>query len=238
MANGLALAQQVADGVDIRVGLVTSAADRQAPLDQAHTTIVIGEVARSWRAGHALGLQLGSVDERQSLLATEAGGALGLPERARTTFLGLSGRLALGKRLALFGQGSLGLTDPGATGPGLLDEVSALRSSSFALGFAGRDLVTANDRLTVAVAQPLRVDAGAAVLDRPVGRSFDGQILRRTERVDLAPEGREIDLELGYRVALGARRELGLSWLTRLEPGHREGAAAAHAVAIRLRTTF
>ena len=142
------------------------------------------------------------------------------------------------ERLALFGQGSLGLTAPGAAGAGLLEEVSALRSSSFALGLAGRDLLTAHDRLTVAVAQPLRVDAGAAVLDRPVGRSFDGQILRRTERVDLAPEGREIDLELGYRVALGARRELGLSWLTQLEPGHREGAAAAHAVAIRLRTAF
>jgi hypothetical protein len=56
--------------------------------------------------------------------------------------------------------------------------------------------------------------------------------------VDLAPEGREIDLEVGYRLALGDRRELGLNWLTQLEPGHRRGAGPAHAVAIRLRAAF
>jgi hypothetical protein len=236
--DGLVLAQEIADGVAFRIGLVTSEAERQAPLDHAGNTIVVGELARGWRAGHAVGLQLGSVDERQSLLDSAAGGALGLPEGARTTFLGLTGRLALAERVALFGQGSLGLTDPGATGQGLLEEVSVLRSSSFALGLSGRDLLAESDRLTVAVAQPLRVDAGSAVLDRPVGRSFDGRILRRADRVDLAPEGREIDLEVGYRLALGNRRELGLNWLTQLEPGHRRGAGPAHAVAIRLRAAF
>ncbi|HSA83062.1 MAG TPA: S8 family peptidase [Geminicoccaceae bacterium] len=236
--DGLVLAQEVAEGVAFRFGLVTSQADRQTPLDRAGNTIVIGELARSWRAGHAVSLQLGSVDERQSLLATEAGGALGLPESARTTFFGLTGRLALADGLALFGQGSLGLTDPGAAGQGLLDEVSVLRSSSFALGLSGRDLLIESDRLTLAVAQPLRVDGGSAVLDRPVGRSFDGQILRRADRVDLAPEGREIDLELGYRLALGEGQELGLNWLTQFEPGHRQGAGPEHAVAIRLRAGF
>jgi hypothetical protein len=236
--DGLVLAQEVADGVAFRIGLVTSQADRQAPLERAGNTIVVGELARSWRAGHAVSLQLGSVDERQSLLASEAGGALGLPEGARTTFLGLTGRLALADRLALFGQGSVGLTDPGAAGQGLLEKVSALRSSSFALGLSGRDLLTENDRLTLAVAQPLRVDAGSAVLDRPVGRSFDGRILRQAGRVDLAPEGREIDLELGYRLALGDGQELGLNWLTQLEPSHRQGAGPEHAVAIRLRAGF
>ena len=166
------------------------------------------------------------------------GGALGLPDRARTTFVGLGGRLALAERLALFGQGSLGLTDPGAAGEGLLDEVSTLRSSSFALGLEGSDFLAAGDRLTLALAQPLRVDAGSAELDRPVGRSFDGTILRRTEHVDLAPDGRELDLEVGYRLALDARSALDLNWLTQLEPGHRQGAGPAHAIALRLRMGF
>ena len=81
-------------------------------------------------------------------------------------------------------------------------------------------------------------EAGTATVDRPVGRSFDGQILRQSERVDLAPGGRELDLELGYRLALGARREVSFNWLTRLEPGHRQGAAPDHAAAVRLRTRF
>jgi Subtilase family len=234
--DGLLLAQNVARGTAFRVGVVASKAERQAPLEQGSTTLVIGELMRSWSGGHALGLQLGSIDEQQSLLDAEGGGALGLPESARTTFLGLTGRLAVADRLALFGQGSLGLTDPGGPGQGLLGELSTLRSSSFALGLSGGDLLAAGDRLTLAVAQPLRVDAGTAALDRPVGRSFEGAIERRAERVDLAPAGREIDLELGYRVALGERRELRLNWLTQLEPGHRQDAGPAHAIALRLRT--
>ena len=234
--DGLLLAQNVARGTAFRVGVVASKAERQAPLEQGSTTLVIGELMRSWSGGHALGLQLGSIDEQQSLLDAEGGGALGLPESARTTFLGLTGRLAVADRLALFGQGSLGLTDPGGSGQGLLGELSTLRSSSFALGLSGGDLLAAGDRLTLAVAQPLRVDAGTATLDRPVGRSFEGAIERRAERVDLTPAGREIDLELGYRVALGARRELRLNWLTQLEPGHRQDAGPAHAIALRLRT--
>ncbi|MDF2780787.1 MAG: hypothetical protein K0S96_591 [Geminicoccaceae bacterium] len=234
--DGLLLAQNVARGTAFRVGVVASKAERQAPLEQGSTTLVIGELMRSWSGGHALGLQLGSIDEQQSLLDAEGGGALGLPESARTTFLGLTGRLAVADRLALFGQGSLGLTDPGGPGQGLLGELSTLRSSSFALGLSGGDLLAAGDRLTLAVAQPLRVDAGTAALDRPVGRSFEGVIERRSERVDLAPAGREIDLELGYRVALGERRELRLNWLTQLEPGHRQDAGPAHAIALRLRT--
>jgi hypothetical protein len=233
--DGLALTQEVADGTALRLGVVTSQADRPEPLDQSTATVVIGELTHRWAAGHAVGLQLGSVDEQQSLLDAAGGGALGLPERARTTFAGLGGRLALADRLALFGQGSLGLTDPGAAGEGLLEEVSALRSSSFALGLAGRDVLAAGDRLTLALAQPLRVDAGSAALDRPVGRSFDGSILRRTERVDLAPDGRELDFEVGYRLALDARSALDLNWLTQLEPGHRQGAGPTHAVALRLR---
>ncbi|HEX5795259.1 MAG TPA: S8 family peptidase [Geminicoccaceae bacterium] len=234
--DGLVLAQNVARGTAFRVGLVASKPERQAPLEQGSTTVVIGELMRSWSGGHAVGLQFGTIDEQQGLLDAEGGGALGLPESARTTFLGLAGRLAVADRLALFGQGSLGLTDPGDAGQGLLDELSTIRSSSFALGLSGGDLLAAGDRLTVAIAQPLRVDDGSAVLDRPVGRSFEGAIQRRAERVDLAPAGREIDLELGYRVALGARRELRLNWLTQLEPGHREGAGPAHAIALRLRT--
>ena len=116
--------------------------------------------------------------------------------------------------------------------------MSSLRSTSFAAGVSGRELLTEGDRLVLAVAQPLRVEAGTATFDRPVGRSFEGQILRRSERVDLAPDGRELDLELGYRLALGDRRELSFNWLTRLEPGHRPGADPDHAAAVRLRTRF
>jgi hypothetical protein len=59
--------------------------------------------------------------------------------------------------------------------------------------------------------------------------------VRRREQIGLSPAGRELDLELGYRLAVAAAGELSLNWLTRLQPGHDAGAGPDHAVALRLR---
>jgi hypothetical protein len=235
--EGLVLAQRLGAGTAFRVGVARAMDARQEPFERAQKALLIGELVRSFGAGTALGLQLGTVEEQQSLLDSRSGGALALADAATTTFAGVSARWALGPRLALFGQGNLGVTEPGG-GAGLFEDVSALPSTSFAVGLSGRALLAAGDRLTLAAAQPLRVEAGSATFERPVGRSFEGQILRQSERVDLAPDGRELDLEVGYRLPLGARREVSFNWLTRLEPGHREGADPDHAVAVRLRSRF
>ena len=237
-ADGLVLAQAFARDTMFRVGILGSESAREEPFAPAQKAAVIGELVRGFGPGRAVTLQGGTVEEQQSLLDTRGGGALGLPERATTSFVGLTARWAVTARFALFGQGSLGLTSAGEAGEGLLDDVSQLPSSSFAAGASGRDLLTAGDRLTLAIAQPLRVEGGSATLDRPVGRNLEGQILRRSERIDLAPEGREVDLEVGYRLALGERRDLFVNWLTRLEPGHQRDADPDHALAVRLRNRF
>ncbi len=235
--DGLVLAQEIGQGLAVRFGVAVGETEGEQLPDQGRNAAVIAELVRSFGPGRMLSLQVGSVDEQHSLLDTRGSGALGGSDGATTTFFGLAGNWALADRVALFGQASLGATDPGATGQGLLEDVSGLWSSSFAGGLAAHDLL-ANDRLTFAVVQPLRVEAGSAVIDRPVGRSFDGQILRQRDRVDLAPAGREIDLEVGYRLALGGRWALQLDWLTQLEPGHQADAGPAHAAVIRLRTVL
>ncbi len=236
--DGLVLAQEVGQGVVARLGVAVGETDRQQAFGQGGNAVVLGELIRSFGPGRVLSLQVGSVDEQHSLLDTRGTGALGGPDGATTTFFGLAGDWALADRFTLFGQASLGTTDPGTTGQGLFEEVSALWSSSFAAGLGGRDLLADRDQLTLAAVQPLRIEAGSAVIDRPVGRSFDGRILRQRDRVDLAPDGREIDLEVGYRLALGGRWTLGLNWLTQLEPGHELDAGPEHAAAIRLRTAL
>jgi hypothetical protein len=84
------------------------------------------------------------------------------------------------------------------------------------------------------MSQPLRVEAGSAAVDRPLGRTFEGRIVRQRAQVDLAPAGRELDLELGYRLALGSAGELGVNWLTRLQPGHDAAAAPQHAITVKI----
>ena len=129
----------------------------------------------------------------------------------------------------------MGLTRAHAPAQGLLQNVSMLPSSSFGLGLARRDLATAGDRVVLAVAQPLRGEGGDAEIDRPRGRTFDGGIVRRREQIGLSPAGRELDLELGYRLPVAGAGELSLNWLSRVQPGHDAGAAPDHAVALRLR---
>ena len=70
------------------------------------------------------------------MLDASGGGALGLPDSSSTTFLGLAGRAEVGARFELFGQANLGLTRSQGPAQGLLQDVSALPSSSFGLGLA------------------------------------------------------------------------------------------------------
>jgi hypothetical protein len=236
--NGVALAQRLGPGWTLRAGIAQAERDGRDPYAGGANTVLIGELvwrrADRWR----LGLQFGQLQERGRMLDASGGGALGLPDESSTTFVGLAGRAQLGPRLELFGQANMGLTRPRGPAQGLLQDVSALPSSSFGLGLARGDLAARGDRLSLALAQPLRVEAGAAEIDRPVGRTFDGRVVRRRERVGLAPAGRELDLELAYAFPLAGAGEVSVNWLTRVQPGHDAEAAPDHAVALKLRRRF
>jgi hypothetical protein len=235
--EGVALTQELGGGLSLRTGV---ASERMAGLANRRrgTRALVAELSQETRPGTWVGLQLGSVRERDRLLDAEGGGALGLPEGASTSFVGLAGRIGLPAKIEFFAQGFVGLTDPGNGADGLLEDISALLSSSFGAGLARRDLLARGDRLTFALAQPLRVEQGRAVLDRPTGRTIDGRVLRSTDRIGLEPAGREIDLEIGYRLPLGRRHELQVSWLSQIEPGHDPEAKPAHTVALRARAGF
>jgi Subtilase family len=236
--DGVALAQQLGDVWSLRAGLAR--ADRSAydPYGSGDNAAMIGEVATALAGGSRLGLQFGQLEEQDRVLDASGGGALGLSGGASTTFFGLAGRAELASSLELFGQANLGLTRAEGRGPGLLQDMSMLYSTSFGVGLARRDLARDGDRLTVAISQPLRVEAGDAAIDRPLGRTLDGRILRRRDRLDLAPKGRELDLELGYRLTPTGIGEISLNWLTRLQPGHDAEARPDHALALKLHRRF
>jgi hypothetical protein len=236
--DGLALAQQLGDRWSLRFGLARADRGEQDSYGSGDNTVMLGELVGAVSEHLRLSLQLGRLEEQGRVLDASGGGALGLPEGSGTTFLGLATRAELFAGLELFGQGNLGLTTPDGAGQGLLEDLSTLYSSSFGFGLARRDLGIAGDRLTVAISQPLRIEAGQAAIDRPLGRTLDGRIVRRRDRIDLAPEGRELDLELGYRVGLAGVGELSLNWLSRLQPNHDTEARPDHAVAVKLRRRF
>jgi hypothetical protein len=236
--EGVALAQRLGPGWSLRVGFGQAGRGGDDPYASGANSALIGELVRFGEERWRLGLQFGQLQEQDRMLDASGGGALGLPESSSTTFLGLAGRAELGARFELFGQANVGLTRADGAAQGMLQDVSALPSSSFGLGLGRRDLAATGDRLSLALAQPLRVEAGDAELDRPLGRTFEGQIVRRRERIGLSPAGRELDLELAYGLPLAAAGEVSVNWLTRLQPDHDAGAAPEHAVTLRLRRRF
>jgi Subtilase family len=233
--DGVALAQRLGPGWSLRIGLGRSERVAQDPDHSGQNAVLIGELVRFVADQGRLGLQFGQLEEHGRMLDASGGGALGLPDGSSTTFFGVAGRAELGAGFELFGQANVGLTRSHGPTHGLLQNVSMLPSSSFGLGLARRDLAAPGDRVTLAVAQPLRVEGGGAEIDRPLGRTFDGRIVRRRERIGLSPAGRELDLEVGYRLPVTGAGELSLNWLTRLQPGHDAEAGPDHAVALRLR---
>ena len=236
VADGIVFTQEVERAVSLRLGFISDQLTQSASGGSAE--VWVGEVVGKLTNGSWLGLQLGGTLEGDRLLGSEGGGALDLPPTSTTLFAGLAGTLYLDYGLELFGQASLGLTDPDSAAESLLRNVSALRSSSFGIGFARRELFSPGDRFTVAVSQPLRVDAGTAVFDRPVGWTPDGSVLRRPERISLEPEGREVDIEFDYRLHMGSNASISLNWLTQYEPRHDQDASPTHTLAIKLRREF
>ena len=80
---------------------------------------------------------------------------------------------------------------------GLIDELSRLTTSALSVR-AGRRLTTRDD-VTLAVAQPLRIESGSARVALPVGRTPEGAVLRESFSADLAPSARQVVLTARWR---------------------------------------
>ena len=170
----------------------------------------------SWRPdGAPLGLRGGFVGEREALLGSRAAGAFGRMA-AGSAFAGIEGSARLGA-WRLGAGAEVGTVNASAQG-GLIADLSPLTTSAFAVE-AKRPLADAGV-LTLALSQPLRVEAGRARLSVPVGRTKDGRVRRQTVTADLAPTGRQIELAVEWRQRLdsGGELRLGAAWTH--DPGH------------------
>ena len=160
----------------------------------------------SWYLPNASwGLRAGWFGESNSLLAATAEGAFG-DLAAHSLFVGVEfDHQAGGWRLG--GGPELGLVRSRARG-GIIADVEPLATSAFSL-HASRP-TAGNGTLRLALAQPLRVEDGDAVLSVPVGRTQDRAVVRRRLSADLAPAGRQTDLSVRWeRPLVGGEFRLG-----------------------------
>ena len=169
----------------------------------------------NWRQeGSPLGLRLGWISEDETILGGEGEGAFG-SLAADTAFIRIEGDVRLGA-WRLGASAEWGNVRPKARG-GLIDEVSSMTTSAFALH--ARAAVTDTDVVRFSLAQPLRVEDGQASLTLPVARTKYGRVLRTSLASPLAPDERQIDIAANWERPLAdGRLRLGVIWSH--YPGH------------------
>ena len=102
----------------------------------------------------------------------------------------------------------------------LTDGAGRLATEAFAFDLGKAGLLRMDDRLGFRIAQPLRVRSGGLGVMLPVGYSYETLATQyAVTEFNLAPEGREIDLEAAYSLAVGGGW-LGANAFLRRQPGH------------------
>jgi hypothetical protein len=212
--RGLAIAARHEIGrVAITVAAERGALARQRR-DGTSPAYQLGSVSAQSRLGPLrLSAGVGQMQEQGSVLGSRFAPAFG-GGGATTRFADIDARWALGGGWELGGAWRQGWTNA-QTGGAL--ERGRLGSSAFAFDI-GR--TTAGERFGLRVAQPLRVASGGYALRLPVSYDYaTGAVSYELRRLDLAPQGRELDLEAAWG------RRFGGGWLDanlyfRRDPGN------------------
>ena len=183
-------------------------------------------------ARYGASVQFGWLHEEERMLGARANGAFGTV-RGHTWFGGATGHWSLGPRWTGFAAAHLGLSDPRlGNDRRMLRAVTPVWSSSFGAGALGKALWTPRDRLSIQISQPHRVESGKARLRWAAGRTRYGDLLLKEASIPLAPDVRQIDVELKYDRPFG-EGELWLAGAVSRNPGHIQDASTAYAAFVR-----
>ena len=188
----------------------------------------------SWQPSEAwAGLRAGWMMERESLLGSSAKGAFGSLS-SDSAFIGFNADTSVdGWRLGANAEVGFATVKPRS---GLITDVSPVATGAFAV-HATRPF--SGDRLLqLSVSQPLRVERGRATLSVPVGRTQDGDVMRRSVAADIAPKGRQIDVMAHWRQPWTPAGELRLGAVWTHDPGHRAAASSDLSLMVGWRTPF
>ena len=182
-------------------------------------------------------LALGSLSEDQALFRTTGSGAFGRFDDTSGTFLTAGLQMILPLGLVGGFDYTEAQADAGTNGGTLFSNWSRVRANAMAMTLVRPDLWAAGDQLGVSLSQPLRVHDTSADVTLPTAYLADGTIGFETQRLSLAPGGRQIDLQLAYSRPFGPA-QLGSFLRATREPAHNDEADAVYAAGMRLSLGF
>jgi hypothetical protein len=175
------------------------------------------------------------MDERDTVLGARFDAALGAT-RAATWFVDTKARFDAGAGWSLGGSMRQGWTRAAVRGG--LDGDGLVRTTAFAADI-GKDGVFGHDSLGLRIAQPLRVARGGVDLRLPTYFDYTSGTVTdwTTQRLNLAPQGRELDVELRYGLpAFGGGLDTNLFF--RRDPGNVAALPNDYGMAMRYSVGF
>jgi hypothetical protein len=178
-----------------------------------------------------IGLTVGTMDERGSFLgAFTPGESAGT--RADSRFARVAMRAQLSPTISLRGSWTGATTRAQLSPDAVLGDLS-LRSNAFAADVRFDDIAGQDSRLTLGVAQPLRVGGGSATMTLPSAVLISGpgrySYLFDNRGYDLSPSGRQIDLTAEFARKLTNGLRFNVSAMAISQPGHDADAGVGYA---------
>jgi len=147
-------------------------------------------------------VNVGYLTENNGLLGSQysSNSRLGFNDSNNSYFMDLSTAINLSSHTQLFFQAGYSMTK-GASGRGLILGTSDLISTSYGASLNTHQLMNDQDCLNISIKQPLRLAEGQAAL-LVTGVDENGLKSFNTQHVNLAPNGRQIDMALAYDTPL------------------------------------
>ncbi len=207
---------KVADGLNVRTGFTWMTPNGQqsvlpandllayydmhhqaAPFEQRAANAAIMGVSWNFADWGGLGVVASQTDEHNGVLGGTGSGALNVAHSASTSAIDASMRIGLGANwLATVSYGE-GLTHLDLQSNGLLTAASALRSRSYGIAVATRN-VFGDDSLGFAITRPMHIYSGNGTLTAATAVDDAGNLTISHAGVAFAEGTPETDLEVGY----------------------------------------
>ncbi|MDP0561177.1 MAG: S8 family peptidase [Candidatus Endonucleobacter sp. (ex Gigantidas childressi)] len=161
--------------------------DSESIIMQVNTPVFSDVSGRNYSAS----LQVGSLNESDSILGTTGSGAWGFSKGSETLITGINLNYQLSNNINLLLSYFYSQTDT-ENGGGLLNYNNDFNSNSFSIGLLGD--IDNFWQYGLFISQPLRLDEGSATLTLPTGMDKHGMTFSEYD-IDLAPEGRHLEYE-------------------------------------------
>lgn len=159
-----------------------------------------------------VGVNYGLLNEQSGLLGASYGqnSAVGFGNSNSTNTMGLSMGYLIDKNNSFLLEAGFANTS-GSSANGLFAGTTDIQSRSYGATFMTKNLMVMEDRLTLSVKQPLRVESGSVMMVTPTVDVTTGVAKFNREMVGLRPDAREIDLTASYFTPIGKTQSLSLN---------------------------